>query len=91
MERVNAHVFFSGRVQGVFFRAFTKDNARKLGVYGWVRNLSDGRVEAVFEGPVDKVEKLINLCRYQHPHADVNNVDVEYEDVKGYKNFKIRY
>ena len=91
METVRAHVFFSGRVQGVFFRAFTRDNARKLGVSGWVRNLPDGRVEAVFEGPREKVEKLIYLCRYEHPHARVDSVEVEYEEPQGLKGFEVRY
>jgi acylphosphatase len=91
MEEVKAHVFFSGRVQGVFFRAFTRDNARKLGVRGWVRNLPDGRVEAVFEGPKDKVEKLIYLCRYEHPHARVDDVEIEYGEPEGYSDFRIRY
>ncbi len=91
MDMVKAHVFFTGRVQGVFFRAFTEKNARELGIKGWVRNLSDGRVEAVFEGPKDKVEELIYLCRYEHPHARVDSVDVEYGEVEGLTDFKIRY
>lgn len=91
MEKVKAHVFFSGRVQGVFFRAFTEEHARRLGVNGWVRNLTDGRVEAVFEGPRDKVEKLIHLCRYEHPHARVDDVEVEYGEPEGYKDFRIVY
>ncbi|NPA75939.1 MAG: acylphosphatase [Euryarchaeota archaeon] len=91
MERIRAHVFFSGRVQGVFFRAFTKENAEKLGVNGWVRNLSDGRVEAVFEGPKDKVEKLIYLCRYEHPHARVDDVVINYGKPEGISGFKIKY
>ncbi len=91
MKEIKAHVFFSGRVQGVFFRAFTRDNALKLGVRGWVRNLPDGRVEAVFEGPEDKVEKLIYLCRYKHPHARVDDVVIEYGEPEGYKDFRVRY
>ncbi len=91
MSRVNAHVFFRGRVQGVFFRAFTEENAKKLGVTGWVRNLPDGRVEAVFEGDEKDVEELIRRCRYEHPHARVDGVDVEYGDVKGYTDFRIKY
>ncbi len=91
MERIRAHVFFSGRVQGVFFRAFTKENADKLGVDGWVRNLSDGRVEAVFEGPKDKVEELIYLCRYRHPHARVDDVEIHYEEPEGLRGFRVRY
>ncbi len=91
METVRAHVFFSGRVQGVFFRAFTKENADKLGINGWVRNLPDGRVEAVFEGPKDKVEKLIHICRYDHPRAKVEDVEITYENPENLKGFKIIY
>jgi len=91
MEKIQAHVFFSGHVQGVFFRAFTEENAKKLGVRGWVRNLPDGRVEAVFEGPRDKVEKLIYLCRYKHPYARVDDVEIHYEQPEGFSDFRIRY
>ena len=91
MEEIQAHVFFSGRVQGVFFRAFTEENAIKLGIRGWVRNLPDGRVEAVLEGPRDKVEKLIYLCRYKHPYARVNDVEIHYGKPEGYTDFHIRY
>ena len=91
MEEIQAHVFFSGHVQGVFFRAFTEENAKKLGVLGWVRNLPDGRVEAVFEGSRDKVEKLIYLCRYKHPYARVDEVEIHYEEPEGFSDFRIRY
>ncbi len=91
MEPVKAHVFFSGRVQGVFFRAFTKENAEKLNIKGWVRNLTDGRVEAVFEGSRDNVEKLISLCRYEHPHARVDSVEIEYGEPEGFSDFRIIY
>ncbi|MCD6276516.1 MAG: acylphosphatase [Thermoplasmata archaeon] len=91
MKEVKAHVFFSGHVQGVFFRAFTRENALKLGIRGWVRNLPDGRVEAVFEGPREKVDKLIYLCRYKHPYARVDDVEIEYGEPEGYKDFRVRY
>ena len=61
-EQTRAHVCVSGNVQGVFYRANTRDTARELGVDGWVRNLEDGRVEAVFEGPEPAVEELIDWC-----------------------------
>jgi len=91
METIRAHVLFSGKVQGVFFRAFTRDNALKLGINGWVRNLPDGRVEAVFEGPRDKVEKLIYLCTYEHPHARVEGREIKYEEPEGLQGFEVRY
>jgi len=91
MKLIKAHVLFYGRVQGVFFRAFTKENANKLGVRGWVRNLPDGSVEAVFEGTEEAVKKLIYACRYEHPHARVDDVKVEYGEPEGYRDFKIKY
>ncbi len=57
MKKHRVHVWIKGRVQGVFFRAYTRDAAQLIGVTGWVRNLPDGRVEAVFEGESDKVER----------------------------------
>ena len=58
-EQLRAHVVIRGLVQGVWFRASTKDEADRLGVSGWVRNLSDGSVEAVFEGEKKKVEEIV--------------------------------
>ncbi len=91
MKPIKAHVLFYGRVQGVFFRAYTEENANKLGIKGWVRNLPDGSVEAVFEGPEEAVNRLIYLCRYEHPHARVENVKIEYGEPEGFREFKIRY
>jgi len=89
-ERTRAHVFVSGRVQGVFFRATTRDTAREEGVDGWVRNLQDGRVEAVFEGAPDAVERMIEFCREGSPAANVEDVSVEYEPPEGFDGFEIR-
>ncbi|MFQ6050446.1 MAG: acylphosphatase [Candidatus Hydrothermarchaeota archaeon] len=89
---VRAHVFISGRVQGVFFRSHTRRTAIDLGITGWVRNLRDGRVEAVFEGEKDKVERMINWCRRGPPHAKVTSVDVKWEEYKGeFDGFEVRY
>lgn len=90
--KVRAHVFVSGRVQGVFFRSYTKDEADSRGVTGWVRNLSDGRVEAVFEGEKEKVEEMIKFCKQGPPSAKVADIKVIFEDYTGeFKNFSIRY
>ncbi len=90
--KVRAHVFISGRVQGVFFRDNTRQKARQLGVTGWVRNLPDGRVEAVFEGDEDAVKKIIEWCHIGPPAARVDNVEVIYEPYKGeFDSFKIRW
>lgn len=79
LERVRAHVFISGRVQGVNFRAHTRDQARRGSVEGWVRNLADGRVEAVFEGDRAAVQRMISWCYSGPSHAQVEHVAVEWE------------
>ena len=90
--KARAHVFVSGRVQGVFFRAETKYEADKRKVNGWVRNLPDGRVEAVFEGDERAVNEMIEFCRRGPPGARVDNVEVTWEEYSGdLKGFKIRY
>lgn len=89
---VRAHVYVSGRVQGVFFRYETETLAQSLGVTGWVRNLPDGRVEAVFEGDEKKVNEMIRFCRKGPLGAVVTDVKVEWEKYKEeYKDFRIRY
>ena len=77
------HVFVSGKVQGVFFRSSTKDMAEKLGVSGWVRNLADGRVEALFEGKKEIVETMIEWCKFGPEMAKVTGVEVFSEDYRG--------
>ncbi|HDH96427.1 MAG TPA: acylphosphatase [Proteobacteria bacterium] len=86
-----AHVYISGRVQGVFFRYSTEQEAKAAGVCGWVRNLPDGRVEAFFEGPRESVERMIRWCRKGPPMARVDDVQVEWVEPKGYENFRIAY
>jgi len=70
-----AHVVFRGKVQGVFFRANALQKAVELGLTGWVRNLEDGSVEAVFEGERKKIEAAIEWCRTSQPHARVTGID----------------
>jgi acylphosphatase len=84
-------VIVSGRVQGVFFRYQTRNVAKKLGVTGWVRNSPDERVEAVFEGEKEKVEKIVEFCKTGPPGAKVNNIDVKWETYSGeFRDFEIR-
>lgn len=90
-ERTRAHVFVSGRVQGVSFRATTRDTAREHGVEGWVRNLDDGRVEAVFEGPEEDVETLVAFCHEGSSAAHVRDVDVTYEEPQRESGFRVRW
>ncbi|RDI70565.1 acylphosphatase [Halopelagius longus] len=90
-DRVRAHVFVSGTVQGVYYRASTRDAARERGVDGWVRNLDDGRVEAVFEGPRPAVEEMVEWCHTGSSAAEVEDVDVTYDDPEGEAGFEIRW
>lgn len=89
-QRIRAHVLIAGRVQGVFFRATTQREARARDVDGWVKNLPDGRVEAVFEGPEPAVEELIECCHEGSPAASVETVETEYEQPRGESGFRIR-
>jgi acylphosphatase len=90
-DRTRAHVYVSGRVQGVYFRATTRDTAREVGVDGWVRNLDDGRVEAVFEGSEEQVEKLIEFCHEGSDAARVDDVEVTDEQPRGADGFSVRW
>jgi len=77
-------------VQGVFFRSITESKATELGLRGWVRNLDDGRVEAVFEGPEDKVEEMVEWCKMGPVGSRVENVDAKEEEVKDdFDDFRI--
>jgi len=90
-DRTRAHVYVSGRVQGVYYRATTRDTAREAGVDGWVRNLDDGRVEAVFEGTDDAVREMVEWCETGSRAAEVDAVDAEYEEPEGVDGFEVRW
>ncbi len=91
-DMVRAHVVIHGLVQGVFFRATTREKAREHGVTGWVRNLPDGSVEALFEGEKDAVESLIRWCHEGPLGARVEKVEVEWQDYRGeFTDFEVRY
>lgn len=75
--RIARRIHVKGKVQGVFFRAWTIEQAKALGLDGWVRNRHDGSVEAVASGPADKVEELIARCRQGSPASQVAAVYVE--------------
>ena len=84
------HVWISGRVQGVFFRMETQRKAKQIGVTGWVRNLGDGRVEAVIEGTGDQVDQMIAWCGNGPPLSRVMEVQRVEEDYSGdFKEFSI--
>jgi len=82
-DLMRAHVFVSGRVQGVNFRWYTQRKAQELGLAGWVRNLWDGRVEAIFEGQGEAVQRAVDWCHVGAPSALVDEVEVSYEEPTG--------
>ena len=83
-------VVVSGRVQGVWFRGACQEQARALGVGGWARNRSDGRVEAVFDGPAAAVDRMVEWCRHGPRHADVTRVQMTEETPTGEPGFHVR-
>lgn len=86
------HVVIEGKVQGVFFRANMQQVARSLGLTGWVRNLPDGRVEAVVEGAENNMAAMLDWCRQGPPYAVVRHVEVTEEPYSGdYRDFSIRH
>ncbi|RLC38372.1 acylphosphatase [Candidatus Falkowbacteria bacterium] len=88
----NIKIKIFGRVQGVWFRESTKKKARELGVAGWVKNEPDGSVHAEAEGEEDKIEEFMKWCHEGSELSKVERVEVEEsKDLKGYKNFKVRY
>lgn len=87
---IQAHVFISGKVQGVGYRYYTTKQAQTLKLNGWVKNLPDGRVEAVFEGKTLIVEKMIKWCYEGSPNAVVTDVAVQMKACEGLQGFQMR-
>ena len=87
---VRAHVFITGRVQGVFFRMYTQKEAEALKLSGWAMNLSDGRVEAVFEGEKEAVEEMLEWCKSGSPSAEVSKVEVKWESPENLSGFEVK-
>ncbi|XHH07737.1 MAG: acylphosphatase [Candidatus Bathyarchaeia archaeon] len=83
MPKTRAHIYVTGRVQGVFFRQNAKRQAQSRGVSGWVCNLADGRVEAVFEGEDEAVREVVDYCRHGPSFAKVEVFEVAFEEFKG--------
>jgi len=91
-EKARAHAIISGRVQGVFFRLETLGAANRIGVNGWVRNLADGTVEAVFEGDKNQVTAILEWCRTGPPNSRVDGVKVDWREYTGkFEDFKVTY
>ena len=87
---VRAHVFVEGRVQGVFFRWETRTMAQSSSLAGWIRNLPDGRVEAVIEGSRSSVQRLISWMRKGPPAAEVSRVEVDWQEPSGLQGFEVQ-
>jgi acylphosphatase len=90
MDDVRVHVIVEGRVQGVWFRDSAWQEATRLGVRGWVRNMHDGRVEAVYEGARQAVEDMIAWTNRGPERADVTNVEIHDEEPRGERGFNVR-
>ena len=85
------HVVISGRVQGVWFRANTKQKAEQLGVTGWVKNTADGKVEALFEGDKKHIQEMIDWCHQGPPLAQIDHVEITEQPVSnGFDGFSIK-
>ncbi|MEK6945901.1 MAG: acylphosphatase [Nanoarchaeota archaeon] len=82
-------LYVAGIVQGVFYRAFVKENAERYNVKGFVRNLEDGRVEVFLEGATDDVKKMKELCENGPKNTNVKSVEVKEERFQGFKEFKV--
>jgi acylphosphatase len=89
-DRTRVHVFVSGDLDGADFAQAVADKATEQGVTGWVKRLSDGRIEAVLEGPRDEVYRVVGLCRAGPNGARVSGVQVDREPPRNEKAFKVR-
>lgn len=90
--KVRVHVWVSGHVQGVSFRFYTRDLANQFGVNGWIKNLPDGRLEAVFEGEETEVNRIVEFCRKGPGGAHVTDVNIQNEQfLSEFKKFDIAF
>jgi len=88
---MRVHLFISGVVQGVLFRSHARRKAFELGLVGWVKNLPDGRVEAVFEGAKEEIDEMVKWCHQGPAASQVDKVERREEPEKGLKGFEIKY
>lgn len=89
--KIQKHIFLSGRVQGVGFRAFTRQQAAVLNINGWVKNLADGRVEIVVQGERTKVKEMISKLKEGPSFAKVEDIEINEEKLDDLGDFKIKY
>ncbi len=85
----SVRLYISGIVQGIFFRSYIKENAEKLNIKGFVRNLEDGRVEVFIEGNPEEIRKMIEICRKGPKHSEIKNVEEKEERFQDFKSFKV--
>ena len=85
----SVRLYITGTVQGIFFRAFVKENAERNNIKGFVRNLEDGRVEIFLEGDSDSVNKMIELCKKGPKHSQIKDVEIKLEKFQDFKTFKV--
>ena len=85
----SVRIYINGTVQGVFFRAFIKENAERHNVKGFIRNLESGKIEVFLEGDSDNVNKMIELCKKGPKHAQIRNVQIKPEKFQDFKVFKV--
>ncbi|MGM0586786.1 MAG: acylphosphatase [Bacteroidota bacterium] len=86
------HLWISGRVQGVGFRHFTRQHAQSLGLAGWVKNLPDGRVEAILQGSEESIQKMLNHLQHGPTMANVKDIQTSTEEVdSSFNNFSVKY
>ena len=91
-QLIRAHIFVRGWVQGVFFRKNTCQKAKEIGITGWVRNLDDGRVEAIFEGEKEKVEEMLGWAKKGSFLAKVDGLEIDWQEFKSeFTSFEIIY
>jgi acylphosphatase len=88
---VQKHIFISGRVQGVGFRAFTRKEASTRGIRGWVKNLADGRVEIKIEGEREKIKDMIRRIKEGPSFARVDDIEVIDEEIENFDRFEVRF
>lgn len=85
----SVRLYIKGTVQGVFYRAFVKENAEKHNIKGFVRNLEDGRVEIFLEGNLEEVNKMIEICKEGPKHSKVRDAEIKPERHQDFKTFKV--
>ena len=85
----SVRLYISGAVQGIFYVSFVKQNAEKLDVKGFLRNLEDGRIEIFLEGQIENVKKMMDLCSVGPKHSQIRNVEVKEEKYQELKSFKV--